>query len=93
MAHGSDASSARMVVDLALAIQQGKVPPGQKLPTQAQLVQTYGVALPTVGAALRATGRARRWTIPCDGFGMAGSGQEASVPAARCGRAVGRRGW
>ncbi|MFE6759928.1 GntR family transcriptional regulator [Streptomyces sp. NPDC057684] len=52
MARGSDASSARIAADLALAIQQGKIPPGQKLPTQAQLAQTYGAALPTVGAAL-----------------------------------------
>ncbi|MFD7781465.1 hypothetical protein [Streptomyces sp. NPDC059753] len=39
MARGSNASSARMAVDLALAIQLGKIPPGQKL--QAQLAQTY----------------------------------------------------
>ncbi|MFH8738465.1 hypothetical protein [Streptomyces sp. NPDC017964] len=49
MARGSDASSARIAVDLALAIQQGKIPPGQKLRTQAQ---SYGAALPTVSAAL-----------------------------------------
>ncbi|MER7198767.1 hypothetical protein CG723_44915 [Streptomyces sp. CB01635] len=52
MARGSDASSARIAVDLALAIQQGKIPPGQKLPTRPQLAQTYGAALPTVGAAV-----------------------------------------
>lgn len=59
------ATADQIAGDLALAIHQGQIQPGEQLPTQAKLMKSYGVAMGTASAAfakLAAVGLVR--TVP-----------------------------
>jgi DNA-binding transcriptional MocR family regulator len=46
------ASAASIAMDLAAAIHRGLIGPGQKIPSQAELMSAYGVAMATAAAAI-----------------------------------------